>query len=377
MKKSILLLLCSVLIAQTNIAQTHIAMVSTSNVFAEYYDCGCPNNPLGGLARKAHFINTQMINMSKQDPILLDAGNMLFDSNEVNPDELPLKDKKYKAENLVRAMELLDHDVINVGSNDFKGGLDFLTDVTSRTTIKFVSANLYDKNEELLFLPYHIVSSKGLDIGIIGLSEATKHNSVINRDFVSEGNKNIDKIIDSVDIVVILIDISDDNTIDLASVFPRADYIFLSGVKYFTEPKTEQRQDGPFIYAGGIQGRRLSIVNLYLKNPKTSITDASPSFSRINYISNSLKRYKSKDPSKTLNEIYAGEPGMLQLIDNYKKESKELEEFLQGEFKNNNFNLFTIIALKKSMQEDKKVADFVKKVAANADFPFEEDGHQH
>ena len=377
MKKYILLFLCSILIAQTNIVQTHITMVSTSNVFAEYYDCGCPNNPLGGLARKAHFINTQMINMSKQDPILLDAGNMLFDSNEVNPDELPLKDKKYKAENLVRAMELLDHDVINVGSNDFKGGLDFLTDVTSRTTIKFVSANLYDKNEELLFLPYHIVSSKGLDIGIIGLSEATKHNSVINKDFVSEGNKNIDKIIDSVDIVVILIDISDDNTIDLASVFPRADYIFLSGVKYFTEPKTQQRQDGPFIYAGGIQGRRLSIVNLYLKNPKTSITDASPSFSRINYISNSLKRYKSKDPSKTLNEIYAGEPGMLQLIDNYKKESKELEEFLQGEFKNNNFNLFTIIALEKSMQEDKKVADFVKKVAANADFPFEEDGHQH
>ena len=29
------------------------------------------------------------------------------------------------------------------------------------------------------------------------------------------------------------------------------------------------------------------------------------------------------------------------------------------------------------MQEDKKVADFVKKVAANADFSFEEDGHQH
>ena len=61
MKKYILLFLCSILIAQTNIVQTHITMVSTSNVFAEYYDCGCPNNPLGGLARKAHFINTQMI----------------------------------------------------------------------------------------------------------------------------------------------------------------------------------------------------------------------------------------------------------------------------------------------------------------------------
>ena len=37
MKKSILLLLCSVLIAQANINQTHITMVSTSNVFSEFY----------------------------------------------------------------------------------------------------------------------------------------------------------------------------------------------------------------------------------------------------------------------------------------------------------------------------------------------------
>ena len=96
MKKSILLLLCSVLIAQANINQTHITMVSTSSVFSEFYDCGCPNNPLGGLARKAHFINTAMIDMSKQNPILLDAGNMLFDSNEVNPTNFLLKIRNIK-----------------------------------------------------------------------------------------------------------------------------------------------------------------------------------------------------------------------------------------------------------------------------------------
>ena len=66
-----------------------------------------------------------------------------------------------------------------------------------------------------------------------------------------------------------------------------------------------------------------------------------------------------------------------ELINNYKKEAKDLEESLKKEFNNNNFNLFTIIPLKKSMQEDRKVAAFVKEVADNADFPFEEDGHQH
>ncbi|MEC7822265.1 MAG: hypothetical protein VYA20_00755 [Candidatus Neomarinimicrobiota bacterium] len=367
MKKFILLFLCSFLVGQTE-----ISMVSTSNVFAEYYDCGCPNNPLGGVARKAHFINTMM---KGKDPIIFDAGNMLFDSNEVNPDKLSLKNKQYKAENLVRTMELLDHDVINVGSNDFKGGLDFLKKISSRTRIKFLSANLYDKNGKLLFSPYHIVSSQGLNVGIIGLSEATKHNSVINKDFVSEGNKNIDNIIDSVDIVVLLINITDDNSIDLAKAFPRADYIFLSGVKYRTESKTVQGQDGPLIYAGGIQGKHLSIVDLSLTDPTTAINDASPSFYRMLVIKDRLDKYQRKNPSKTLKEIYANQPGMLQLIGNYVTEFNEIKESLQEGYDNR--NLFSSIPMYKSMPEDKEVAAFVDKIAHAADFTFHEEEHQH
>ena len=87
MKKFILLFFCSFLVGQTE-----ISMVSTSNVFAEYYDCGCPNNPLGGVARKAYFLNTAM---KGKEPILFDAGNMLFDSKEVNPNKLSLEDKQY------------------------------------------------------------------------------------------------------------------------------------------------------------------------------------------------------------------------------------------------------------------------------------------
>ena len=368
MKKFILLFFCSFLVGQTE-----ISMVSTSNVFAEYYDCGCPNNPLGGIARKAHFINTMM---KGKDPIILDAGNMLFDSNEVNPDKLSLENKQYKAENLVKTMELLDHDIMNIGSNDFKGGLDFLKNISSRTTIKFVSANLYDKNGKLLFDPYHVVSSKGLNVGIVGLSEATRSNSVIdNKDFVSEGNKNIDKIIDSVDILVLLIDISDDNSIDLAKAFSRADYIFLSGVKYRTESKTVQGQDGPLIYAGGIQGKHLSIVDLSLKDSKTAINDASPSFYRMLVIKDRLDKYQRKDPSKTLKQIYANQPGMLELIGNYITEFNEIKKSLEQEYDNR--NLFSSIPMYKSMPEDKKVAAFIDKIAHGANFTFHEDEHQH
>ena len=367
MKKFILLFFCSFLVGQTE-----ISMVSTSNVFAEYYDCGCPNNPLGGVARKAYFLNTAM---KGKEPILFDAGNMLFDSKEVNPNKLSLEDKQYKAENLIKTMELLGHDVMNIGSNDFKGGLDFLKRITSRTKINFISANLYDKNEELLFPPYHIISSKGMNIGIIGLSEATRNSSVVNKDFVSEGNKNIDQIIDSIDILVLLIDVSDENSIDLAKAFPRADYIFLSGVKYRTESKTVQGQDGPLIYAGGIQGKHLSIVDLSLTDPKSAINDASPSFYRMLVIKERLDKYQRKDPSKTLKQIYANQPGMLELIGNYVTEFNEIKDSLQEGYDNR--NLFSSIPMYKSMPEDKKVAAFVDKIAHGANFTFHEDEHQH
>ncbi len=377
MKKFILLFFCSFLVGQTVFVNDNqvkkISMVSTSNVFAEYYDCGCPNNPLGGVARKAHFINTMM---KGKDPIIFDAGNMLFDSNEVNPDRLSLKNKKYKAENLVKTMELLDHDVINVGSNDFKGGVDFLKNIASRTTIKFISANLYDKNGKLLFTPYHIVSSKGLNVGIIGLSEATRNNSVVNKDFVSEGNKNIDKIVDSVDILVLLIDVSDDNSIDLAKAFSRADYIFLSGVKYRSETKTAQEQDETLISAGGIQGKHLSIVDLTLSDPKTPINDVSPLFHRMMYINERLDRYRSVDRSKTLKEIYANQPGMLELIGTFIEDGREVEKQMK-EFMKTNFSLFSSIPMYKSMPEDEKIAAFVDKIAHGANFTFHEDGHQH
>ena len=58
MKKIFILLLVSALFAQneeTSKKTYNVSLVATSNVFAEYYDCGCPKAPLGGLARKAFF----------------------------------------------------------------------------------------------------------------------------------------------------------------------------------------------------------------------------------------------------------------------------------------------------------------------------------
>ena len=81
-----------------NIIKTtqNVSLVATSNVFAEYYDCGCPKAPLGGLARKAFFFKNMM---SEREPLLVDAGNTFFSHGVINPDGLRVNQKKYKARN--------------------------------------------------------------------------------------------------------------------------------------------------------------------------------------------------------------------------------------------------------------------------------------
>jgi len=237
MKKIFIILLFSVLFGQNEeiIKKTHnVSLVVTSNVFAEYYDCGCPKAPLGGLARKAFFFKNMM---SERDPLLVDAGNTFFSHGVINPDGLRVNNKKYKAKNFVSALELIGYEVINIGSNDFKLGEVFLKEITSGSSINFLSANLYDKNtNSLLFEPYHITEEDGVKIGFIGLSEATRYESIINKNFISEGSRYIDMIKPEVDIVILLVDISSSNGVDLSNAFPEADYIFLSGVTKRTEP---------------------------------------------------------------------------------------------------------------------------------------------
>ena len=50
----------------------------------------------------------------------------------------------------------------------------------------------------------------------------------INKNFIEEGNKYISELKPSVDIIVLLVNVLDENLIDLSKSFEKADYIFLS-----------------------------------------------------------------------------------------------------------------------------------------------------
>ena len=365
MKKLIYLLFFTIIFGQeaTKDNIQNISIVSTTNVYSEFYDCGCPKNPLGGLARKTFFLKNMM---PGRDSILIDAGNALFDSNQINPDNLSIENKRFKARNFVKTLEFLGQDVVNIGSNDFKGGVDFLINITGNSSVNFISANLYDKSSnKLLFKPYHILEKDGARIAFIGLSQSARSNSIINKNFIEEGNKYISELKSSVDIIVMLVNVLDENLIDLSKSFNSADYIFLSGSSKRTEPRSKQSDSGALVYGGGIQGKHLSILDIRIKAPNKAIIDVSAPFNRLQEIDYRLNRLQAKDPSIRLEELYANQPNVLSLIEKYQKEATELGISLAG---HENRSTFFSVPLSPTIPDDKDVAAFIQDIADKADF---------
>jgi 2',3'-cyclic-nucleotide 2'-phosphodiesterase (5'-nucleotidase family) len=370
MKKYLFFLLFSIILAQESATDNvqNISIVSTTNVYSEFYDCGCPKNPRGGIARKAFFTSQ----VYKGDHIQVDAGNSLFDSNLINPDGLSVAQKKYKARNFVKALEFINQDIVNIGSNDFKGGVDFLKEITSDSSVKFISANLYDEStKKLLFKPYHIVEKDGAKIAFIGLSQSARFSTIVNKNFIEEGNRYIKELKPSVDIIVLLVNVRGDNVIDLSNAFPGADHIFLSGDRKRTMPNTLQSEKGPLVYSGDVQGKFLSILFIRIKDKGNPLIDISKDWYRLQSIQSRLDNLQSKDKNKSLEDIYANDPNVLQLIKKWRMEATKLGLNL-NEIRN--FSRFYSVPLEPFYPDDKKVAAFIENIASNADFPLK---HEH
>ena len=73
-KYSFYLLVCLILIKP--LFSSIITLVATTNVNGEIDPCGWPKKPLGGLARKATYIDELYSN--DINPIIVDAGNVII-----------------------------------------------------------------------------------------------------------------------------------------------------------------------------------------------------------------------------------------------------------------------------------------------------------
>lgn len=171
-------ILCAVLLSQAlNLLLTgsaHTAMIVHSNdVLGEIEPCGCRANPLGGVARKANFLNQ----LREKDPSLLqiDAGDLLFPSDAMP--ELLINQSELQAKYLIRTLGELKLDAFVPGEKEFALGYSSFNQLRKNISFKILAANLKKRNGAQIFDRHAIFKravleagkSKTLRIGVFGL----------------------------------------------------------------------------------------------------------------------------------------------------------------------------------------------------------------
>ncbi|MFH1655361.1 MAG: hypothetical protein ABH954_01975 [Candidatus Omnitrophota bacterium] len=166
LKRLILIFLLScfaVLFVNEFLYAEKIAIVYSGDSHASLYPCRCPENPNGGIARRATKIKE--LRKQYQNLLLLDSGDY-FASGEQDPDsQEPGLDKK-RTEIYFKAMEIMGYDAVGVGKGEFNFGKEFLSDVIKKIDIDFLSCNL-----ELPGLSPFVIKEFGkTKVGIVAVS---------------------------------------------------------------------------------------------------------------------------------------------------------------------------------------------------------------
>ncbi len=315
---------------------------------------------MGGLSRKSVIVN----NYRKEkgfEPIIIDAGDAFFASSVLAANNVEAD--KLQAKALMEGYEKIGCDALNIGSFDLATGIDFVHTLKEEVSFPFISANLTDASDQLLFPPYTIVEKNGFKIGITGVTNQIPGHitDIKKRPYKEAGNSMITELKQKVNYVVLLANIQNIQTKTIAMDFPDADYIFLSHDTKKTRPTSKQAENGPYVYGSGVQGKYLTVVEMNLKNAVDPLVDISTPKEKLSSMNRRLNKFQKKDPTKSPEEIYADKPNVLKLIKDYRQQIDKYEAIMANAV---NTTRFTIIPLNKKVGEDPDLVAFVNETLA-------------
>ena len=151
-----LLLAVFSLIGQSRAAEVVLLYTGDTQSFLEV--CGCADNQLGGIARRATMVND--LKQSYPNALLLDAGGLF--AGDTVLDQLRCKIH-------LKAMNAIHYDAANVGVGELRFGQAFFETMRDSGGVPFVSANL-KINGVQMGAPVKILDTGDVRVGIIGVA---------------------------------------------------------------------------------------------------------------------------------------------------------------------------------------------------------------
>ena len=144
------------LIGQSKAAEVVLLYTGDTQSFLEV--CGCADNQLGGIARRATMVND--LKLSYPNALLLDAGSLF--AGDTVLDQLRCKIH-------LKAMKAIHYDAANVGVGELRFGQAFFETMRDSIGVPFVSANL-KINGVQMGAPVRILNAGDVRVGLIGVA---------------------------------------------------------------------------------------------------------------------------------------------------------------------------------------------------------------
>ena len=348
--------LLSIMACSENVPTSEqLTMLVTTNVRGQLDPCGWKSNPLGGLPRRLTYIN--QLRDGGVDPVLLDAGDALFELNILaNGKEAS---SKLRAKTVFESTAKMGNYIYNVGHNDFAAGLDFLKQLEISANNKFISSNIVNVGtDDLTFKSHTIIERNGIKVGVFGIlsSLPASAKELELKDALTVINSKVEELRPQVDVLVMLINANKLELDKLVSQTKNVDYIFSSRETSRTRPERKQADGSPMLYGTGIQGKYLGRVDIKLIDKNKPINDITGSMMTVDLFNERLNNLQKRNPDKPLEDVYKNNSNVLNMIQKFRNGLKESESSID---KYSNTSFYSLIALNGNVSSEKKLLSLV------------------
>ena len=207
-------------------------IVYSNNIGGRIEPCGC-RIPLGGMERRAGYLKE--LKNEVDNLLVLDGGVLYFGKTNIH--DLLVKKYKIHVDIITRCMNYMGLDVLNIGSNDFKAGLDFIEKIGDQAEFQIISANFRERESgNRIFQPYVLKEVDGIKVGIFGIM-ADNFNGIQHfdeddpytiGDLMKESNNMVNELSSKAGLIIALANMEFYQAIELARKFPMINVILLS-----------------------------------------------------------------------------------------------------------------------------------------------------
>jgi len=236
-----------------------LTVLFSSDLLGKIRSCGCAVKEMGGLGRRATYIEDMRNSLSHV--IVVDAGDAF---------SLDLSYSKTEAELTFDVFNLMGLDAFTPGEIDFVFGVSFLKDLAGKSIFRIIAANIVDaETGEPIFGPPYTVKEfeNGYRVGIIGvIDDTTRFPGYVDTSSfkILPVKQTLRRILPSLtekaDLLILLSHLGLEKSYELAREVPGFDLIVVGHGKPIT--KRLEKVGETLVIATGGEGQYMGRINL-------------------------------------------------------------------------------------------------------------------